>query len=276
FLVSVASSSFPTRRSSDLSTFGGVHGFQVHHVADHVVFVADAVAAVHVTGHTGDLQSFAAVVALEQGDGIGNCLAGVHQTTQLQGALQAQGDLGLHVGQFLLDQLIGSQGTAKLLTLQSVIAGSVPAELSGTQGAPGNPVAGLVQAAQGAFQTFDFQAVLFRNEYLVHKDGTGLGGTQGELAFNLGCIQALGAALDHKTVHYTVQFRPNHADIGDGCVGDPGFGTAQQVAAVYFLGAGFHAAGVGAVVRFSQAEAADVFTGSHFGQDAMLSKLFHL
>src|SRR5690606_25403024 len=135
--------------------------FQVHHVADDVVFVADAVAAVHVTGNTGDLQSFTAVVALEQGDGIGNCQAGVHQAAQLQGTLQAQGDLGLHVCQFLLDQLIGSQGAAELLTLQGVVAGSVPAELSGTQGAPGNPVAGFVQAAQRTFQAFYFQTVLF-------------------------------------------------------------------------------------------------------------------
>ena len=36
--------------------FVGVDGFQVDHVADDVVFVMDAVAAVHVACHAGDVE----------------------------------------------------------------------------------------------------------------------------------------------------------------------------------------------------------------------------
>src|SRR5690606_40505022 len=96
----------------------------------------------------------------------------------------------------------------------------------------------------------------FRNEHFVHEDGAGVGGAQGELAFNLRCIQALGAALDDEAVDLTVQLGPYHADVCDGGVGDPGFRAAQQVATVHFLSTSFHAAGVGAVVGLGQAEAA--------------------
>jgi hypothetical protein len=36
--------------------------------------------------------------------------------------LQAQRDLGLHVGQLLLDQLVGGQRAAELLAVQRVLA----------------------------------------------------------------------------------------------------------------------------------------------------------
>ena len=44
----------------------GVYRFEVHHVTHDMEFVADAVAAVHVAGHAGNVQRRAAVVALEQ------------------------------------------------------------------------------------------------------------------------------------------------------------------------------------------------------------------
>jgi hypothetical protein len=44
----------------------------------------------------------------------------VLHAAQAQAALQAQRDLGLHVGQLLLDQLVGGQRAAELLAVQHV------------------------------------------------------------------------------------------------------------------------------------------------------------
>src|SRR5690554_5148774 len=117
---------------------------------------------------------------------------------------------------------------AKLLTLQGVVAGCMPAEFRSTQGAPADAVASLGKAAQGAFQAFNFQAVFFRNEDFVHKDRAGVGCAQGEFALNLRSFQTLGAfALDHKAVYHAVQLGPDHTNVGNRGVGDPGLGAAQ-------------------------------------------------
>ena len=50
---------------------------------------------------------------------------------------------------------------------------------------------------------------------------------------------------------------PHHEHVGDRRIGDPGLGAGQDVAALDLLGAGAHAARVGAGVGLGQAEAAD-------------------
>ena len=52
-----------------MGAFVGVDGFEVHDMADDMVFIRDAVAAVHVSRFAGDGERFAAIVALEDGDG---------------------------------------------------------------------------------------------------------------------------------------------------------------------------------------------------------------
>lgn len=46
-----------------VSAFVGVDGFEVTGVAHDVVFIGDAIAAVHVSGDAGYIQSFAAIVS---------------------------------------------------------------------------------------------------------------------------------------------------------------------------------------------------------------------
>ena len=58
-----------------------------------------------------------------------------------QAALQAERDLGLHVGQLLLDQLVGGERPAELLAVEHVLARAVPAVLGGAERAPGDAVA---------------------------------------------------------------------------------------------------------------------------------------
>ena len=89
-----------------MSALVRVHRLQVHHVPDHVVLVADAVAAEHVPALPGDGEGLAAVVPLEEGDHLGDHLALLLEPAQLEARVQAEGDLSHGVGQLLLDQLV--------------------------------------------------------------------------------------------------------------------------------------------------------------------------
>ena len=111
-------------------------------------FIADAVAAVHVAGHPGDVQRLAAIVALDQRDRFGGDLASIEQSPRLQGGLQAQRDFGLHVGELLLHQLIGGERPAELLAVQHISPGGVPAELGGAHRTPSDAETGAVEAAE--------------------------------------------------------------------------------------------------------------------------------
>jgi hypothetical protein len=74
----------------------------------------------------------------------------VHELAGAQAALQAEGDLRLHVGELELDQLVGRQGPAELTALERVIPRRVPAGLGGAEHTPGDAVACVVEAAEGA------------------------------------------------------------------------------------------------------------------------------
>ncbi len=60
--------------------------------------------------------------------------------------------------------------------------------------------------------------------------------------------------------------RPHHEYVGDRRVGNPHLGTGEPIAVGRLLGAGLHAAGIGAGVRLGQAEAADPLAGRKLGQ----------
>src|SRR4029077_19567158 len=50
--------------------------------------------------------------------------------------MQAERDLGLHVGELLLDQLIGGERPAELLALEHVLAGAGPRKIPAPPAAP--------------------------------------------------------------------------------------------------------------------------------------------
>ena len=128
----------------------GVDRLEIQDVADHVVLVRDAVAAVHVAGGARDLQRLAAAVALDQRDHLRRRAALVHEPADPQAGLQAERDLGLHVGELLLDQLVGGQRPAELLALERVVPRGMPAELGRPQSTPGDAVARPIEAAERA------------------------------------------------------------------------------------------------------------------------------
>ena len=83
--------------------------------------------------------------------------------------------------------------------------------------------------------------------------------------------QALPALFQHEAADGAfVVLGPDHEHVGDRAVGDPHLGAGELVAAVDLPGARDHAAGVGAVVGFGQAEAADPLAGGQLGQVLLL------
>jgi hypothetical protein len=69
--------------------FVGVDGFQVDHVTNHVIFVVNTIATVHVASHARNIEGLAAAVAFDQADHLWDRFAFVHQTAHAQAALQA-------------------------------------------------------------------------------------------------------------------------------------------------------------------------------------------
>src|SRR5271170_2835585 len=91
----------------------GVHGFQIHQVADDVVFVDDAVAAMHVARGARDVERLAAGIALEHRYHLGRRFAFVLEPPEAQAGVERERDLGLHVGELFLDELVGGQRLAE-------------------------------------------------------------------------------------------------------------------------------------------------------------------
>ena len=198
----------------------------------------------------------------------GRRLALLAQPAHVQARQQADRDFGLHVGELFLDQLIGRERPAELLAVERVLARRVPAEFRGAERAPADAEARVVEAAERPFQPRHVgQQVFFGHEHLVHHDLAGGRCAHRELAFDLARGEAFHAALeDEPANHAGVVLRPHHHDVGDRRVRDPQLGAAQRIAAVDFAGAGYHAAGIGAVIGFGQAEAAEQFARGHARQ----------
>ena len=241
----------------------GIDDFQIDHVACDPEFVGDTVAAEHVTGLAGDVERLAAGVALDDRGQLDRRVAVVLQPTQPQAGLQSEADLGQHVGQLLLDQLVGGQGTAELAAVEHVLARSAVAGFGGAEGAPGDAETGRVEAGEGALQAAHAGHQLFcRHEDLIHHDLAGDRCTQADLAVDRRRAEALGPLLEYESADLIViGLGPDDEDVGDRRIGDPHLRAAEQVAAVHRTGTGCHRAGVGAVIGLGQAEASDPLAG---------------
>lgn len=117
-----------------MGAFIGDHRLQFHHVADHVELQRDTVAAMHITGVTGDFQRLTAVSALDDRDHLRSGVSFANQSTNAQRGLEAQQNFGLHVGKLQLEQLGLRQGFAELLAVETVLTRGVPAAFVSTQG----------------------------------------------------------------------------------------------------------------------------------------------
>jgi hypothetical protein len=118
------------------------------------------------------------------------------------------------------------------------------------------------------------QHALFGHEHVVHLDLPGRGRAQAELALDLGRAQAIRALVEEETAdHVILGLGPHQEQIGDRRIGDPGLGAAQAVAACGPARAGGHRAGIGAVVRLGQAEAADHLARGQARQELLALRL---
>jgi hypothetical protein len=249
----------------------GVHGFQINGVAQDVIFLRDAIAAMDVARFAGDGQRLAAIVALHQRDGLGHPGALIQQTAQLQRALKAQRDFSLHVGELLLNQLRAGNRLAEDHALHGVIARRMPAKFRRTHRAPGNTVARLVQAAERTAQTLHMgQDRVVRDKGIIERNRAGGGGAQAQLAVNLRTVEALNALVHDKAADFAIQLGPDHRQIRDRRVGDPHFRAIQDVSAIDLPGRRAHRTWIRPAIRFGQAKAAHPLTGGELGQIFLL------
>ena len=255
-----------------VGAFVGIDDFQIDQVAGDPEFVGDAVAAEHVAGLAGNVEGLAAGVALDDRGQLDRRIAFFLQPAQAQAGLQSEADLGQHVRQLLLDQLVGGQGAPELLAVEHVLARGAIAGFGGAEGAPGDAEAGRVEAGEGAFQSANARHQLFfRHEDLVHHDLAGDRCAQADLAVDRRRAEALGSFLEDEPANLVVVgLGPDDEDVGNRRIGDPHLAAAEPIAAVHRAGAGGHRAGIGAVVRFRQPEAADPFAGRQLGQVFLL------
>ena len=63
-----------------MGPFIGIHGFQIHHVAHNVVFVRNAVSAVHIPGCADNVEGLATAVSLDNGNHLWRGEARINQT----------------------------------------------------------------------------------------------------------------------------------------------------------------------------------------------------
>jgi hypothetical protein len=210
----------------------GVDGLEIEHVPDHVELVDDPVAAVHVARHPGDLERLAARVALHDRRDLRRRLAVVLHAPRRRQPLQSERDLGLHVGELLLDQLVRGERTAELLAVERVLPRGVPARFRRAERAPGNAVARAVEHPNGPLRprTFGsrFSSGTATSSITISPV---MDGAQAELAFDLRRREPLHALLEDEAAdHAVVGLRPDDEDVGDRRVRDPHLAARQPIA----------------------------------------------
>jgi hypothetical protein len=100
----------------------------------------------------GNLQRLAATVTLHDAGDLDCGVALILQATQTQAVLQAERDVGEHVGEFLLHQLIRSDGLAELLAVEHVLARAPVAIFRSTESAPCDTVTrAVLRQVKGPF-----------------------------------------------------------------------------------------------------------------------------
>src|SRR3954470_17204484 len=101
--------------------------------------------------------------------------------------MQSERNLGLHVGELFLHQLVGGTRASELLAFEDVLARAVPAVFGRAERTPRDAVARRIEASERAFQAAHFwESVFFRAEDVVHHDLARDGSAQADLAVDRG------------------------------------------------------------------------------------------
>ncbi len=121
-------------------------------MAHHRVLQRDPVGPKDRTRHPADLHRLGDVVQLAHADLVGAQPLAVLEPAEAECEKHAVGQLDRHLGQLVLGQLEGGDGTTELLPLHAVGQGCLESGSGRTHGAPDDAVASLVQAGQRPFE----------------------------------------------------------------------------------------------------------------------------
>src|SRR5215469_2428388 len=181
------------------------------------------------------------------------------------------GDLGQHLDELRLDELITGEGARELLARFRVIERALITRTRRADRAPRDSIARLREATEGSLEATRFgqmrgswEANIFENQ---------LGGNRRahrELAVDIAGGKAGRATFDHKPGYAFIDLRPHDGEVSDRAVGDPALAAVQNPTVAILTRARFHPARIGAVVRLGQTEASDELALRHLGQEAPL------
>ena len=182
--------------------------------------------------------------------------------------MQAERDLGLHVGELFLDELIGGERPAELLAVEHIVAGAMPAELGGAEDAPGDAGARNVETAEraGAGRRHSAADSLPGTTAPSSTISPVMEARSDSLPSIFGVEKPLVPRSTMKPRILPSSFAQTTAMSATGELVIQIFAPVRLIAVGDLLGAGHHRAGIGAVVGFGEAEAADEFAGRELGQ----------
>ena len=143
----------PTQNQSMhiMCAFIGVDRLQINGMSHDMIFLRDAIAAMHVARGAGNIQRLADIIALHDRHHFWGKPPLIHQPADPQASLIAKRNFALHIGQFFLVKLVGGQRFVKLVAFKTIGMGRVQAELRYTHRAPANAIARPVEAAKRPF-----------------------------------------------------------------------------------------------------------------------------
>src|SRR5262249_21201563 len=105
------------------------------------------------------------------------------------------------------------------------------------------------------------EQIFFRNFAVAESESASDRRAERPFAVYVPRFEARSSFFDEETADFVIfALGPHDGDVGDGAAGDPHFFAVEDVLVSFFNGAREHTAGVGAELRFGQAEAADLFS----------------
>ncbi len=222
-----------------------VDRFQVHHVADHLIFRRDPIAAMHVARGACYIERLADIVAFDDRDHIGREPAFIHQAAHPKRGLQTQRNIGEHVSELLLVELSACQRPPKLLAVETILPRGMHTKFSCAHRAPADAIARAVEASKRPFKALHIgQQRVFAYMHIIHHDPARGRGAQGNFAVYLGSGEPLHAFFEHKASDAAAMLFglcPNNEHIGKRRIGDPCLRAIEDISVSGFLCRGFHA-----------------------------------
>ena len=145
--------------------------------------------------------------------------------------VQAERDLGLHVGELLLHQLVGGERAAELLAVERVLPRAVPAEFGRAERAPGDAVARAVEAAERPGEALHVgQQVVLRDLTSSSTISPVIEARSENLPSIFGVAKPFAPRSTRKPRITPSSLAQTTRDVGDRRVGDPHLGAVEPEA----------------------------------------------